>query len=496
MTGLESCVKRVHKLPIVLTVAALLVIVVAPARFASAHPMGNFSINHYANLRVENGGLLIRYRLDLAEIPTAQQLPSLEGKISDAERAAYLAKELPALSAGLEVRLDGKPAALIIERSDLEVRPGAADLPTLLLTIDYRVALSGSQCAPGARVAIWYRDGNFPDATGWREIVAKPSASAQLVEADVPRNERSMALESYPQNPTEAPPQEREARVVVRIGALEARTTASEPANSPSSSLAPRNSATPQDRFTQLIATRQLSGAVLLLSLGIAFGLGCFHALSPGHGKTVVAAYLVGARGTARHAALLGLVVTLTHVAGVFLLGLTVLFASKYVLPERLYPWLGFGSGLMIVLLGVWQFGRRYAIHYLRSRGLEIPRASDPHGPGGHTHELPERITAGGLIALGISGGIVPCPSALIVMLSAIALHRTAFGLVLIVSFSAGLASVLIAIGLLMLYARQLADRLQWGSGIMQRLPLASPLIVAVLGALITAQAIVAGRLL
>ena len=155
---------------------------------------------------------------------------------------------------------------------------------------------------------------------------------------------------------------------------------------------------------------------------------GPFHALSPGHGKTVVAAYLVGSRGTPRHALLLGLVVTVTHVIGVFALGLVVLAASKYVVPERLYPWLGYASGLLIIAIGLWQFGRRFAVAWLRAAtptGVR-PRsayAGHHHGPGGHTHELPDRLTAGGLIALGVSGGILPCPSALIVMLSG---HRLA----------------------------------------------------------------------
>ena len=463
-----------------------------------AHPMGNFSINHYVGVRADGDQVLIRYRLDLAEIPTAQQMPLLDlnqdGKVSEAESAAYLARQVPSLTSGLRVRIDGSAASLVVARADLQVRPGAADLPTLLITVEYHAAVPGGKPAAGNRFIIDVNDENFPDSTGWREITARDSASAKIVESSVPRVERSNQLQTYPADPTEAPPQEREARIVFEItrssvaGVAEEKSTGKGPAGT--------NSSTPQDRFTRLIAVKELSAGVLLGSLLVAFVLGSFHALSPGHGKTVVAAYLVGARGTARHAVLLGLVVTLTHVVGVLLLGLTVLFASTYVLPERLYPWLGFFSGLMIVLLGVWQFSRRFAYSYVDSRGLSAPVPSHAHGPGGHTHDVPDRITPASLIALGVSGGIVPCPSALVVMLSAIALHRTGLGLVLIVVFSAGLASVLIAIGVLMLYARQLMMRLQWSPGLLRRAPMASSLLVALLGGIIAAQAVIAGGIL
>jgi len=464
--------------------------------------MGNFSINHYANLRVEAGELRVRYRLDLAEIATAQEMPSLDadgdGRVSDAERAAYLAKNVPKLLGGLNVRVDGRHVPLEAVRSDLQLRPGAADLPTMLLTIDCRAPLTASPPSVGARFRILFRDGNYAERAGWREITVRDAPGGKVLATDVARYERSNALETYPPELIDSPPQQRDADLRVQIVAMPVSSSQSA-APAPHAPSA-RNTATPRDRFTSLISTKQLSLGLVLLSFGVAFALGCFHALSPGHGKTVVAAYLVGSRGTARHAVLLGAVVTMTHVIGVFLLGLAVLFASAYVLPERLYPWLGFGSGLLIVAIGVWQFSRRWAIHYLRSRGIAQPPLGSfdthYHGPGGHTHDLPDRITPAGLIALGVSGGIVPCPSALIVMLSAIALHRVAFGLVLIVIFSLGLASVLIAIGLLMLYARRLVDGMRWAPGLFTRLPLVSPLVVAALGGAIAAQAVFAGGLL
>jgi ABC-type nickel/cobalt efflux system permease component RcnA len=326
---------------------------------------------------------------------------------------------------------------------------------------------------------------------GWREITARDASGGEVVATDVPRYERSRGLEAYPADPSESPPQQRQAELDIRIVSV-ADASQPAPAEHPAG---PTSVSTPRDRFTALIGVKRLSLGVILPALAIAFGLGCFHALSPGHGKTVVAAYLVGSRGTPRHAVLLGLVVTATHVAGVFALGLAVLVASAYVLPERLYPWLGFVSGLMILMLGVWQFTRRYAVRYVRARGM-TEAVLDEDGQDVHTHEVPDRITPSALIALGVSGGIVPCPSALIVMLGAVALGRTAFGLVLVVAFSIGLAAILVLIGLLMLYARRLVERLSWAPAALGTMPLISPVLVAAIGAVIAARSVLAGGLL
>jgi ABC-type nickel/cobalt efflux system permease component RcnA len=313
-----------------------------------------------------------------------------------------------------------------------------------------------------------------------------------------------------------------------------------------------------------------------MLAMFVAFGLGAFHALSPGHGKTVVGAYLVGTRGTAKHAILLGGIVTITHVLGVFLLGLVTLYASKYILPEKLYPWLGFFSGLAVVAVGLGLFLQRYRNLYVRPQAAHSHEhdhghfhAHDPghhdhahehthsqatqsehsghhqlshthdhshahsHGPDGphhdhdhdehdvhHHHQHPHEHshsqdhthvhgplthTHGGvthshdysnvrfkdLFTLGVSGGIVPCPSALVVLLSAISLNRVGLGLLMIVAFSLGLALVLMAIGLLMVYARGFMERVGSRGRLWQTLPVFSPLIIAALGAVIAVQALV-----
>jgi nickel/cobalt transporter (NicO) family protein len=250
----------------------------------------------------------------------------------------------------------------------------------------------------------------------------------------------------------------------------------------------------------------------------------------------VVAAYLVGTRGTARHALSLGLIVTATHTAGVYLLGIVTLYASRYVVPERLYPWLGVLSGLIIAGVGCALFLRRYAggetththghthghghmhapghtrahthshthghahTHNHSHHHDLAPDQAPVHAYGVHHHRHPqpgETVSFRELLALGITGGIVPCPAALVVLLSAIALQRTGFGLLLIIAFSVGLATVLIAIGLLMVYARRFMSRFQ-GEGLLitRWLPLTSAATITVLGMAMVMQALVVAGVL
>ena len=251
---------------------------------------------------------------------------------------------------------------------------------------------------------------------------------------------------------------------------------------------------------------------MVCLALAVALGLGALHALEPGHGKTVVAAYLVGTRGTPRHALYLGLIVTATHTAGVYLLGAVTLYLSHYIVPERLYPWLGGISGLLITSLGcglLWQrYGDKSQTHSHRhahhpSHLYQHAHAHHDETIHHHAHPSPheasqaqspveETISYSALLTLGVTGRIVPCPAALVVLLSAIALQRVGFGLLLIVAFSVGLASVLITLGLLMVSARQIIVRVQGEGQLLTRwLPLTSAAVITVFGLAMIAQAFV-----
>jgi ABC-type nickel/cobalt efflux system permease component RcnA len=238
------------------------------------------------------------------------------------------------------------------------------------------------------------------------------------------------------------------------------------------------------DYLSRLLHQGELGWGVMLLGMMAAFAFGAVHALSPGHGKTLVAAYLVGARGTPKHAIFLGLMVTFTHTISVFALGLVTLYLSQFVLPEKITPVLGVISGLTIVWVGA-------TLLYRRTVGRRPAVTSGlvhDHGDGRvHTH-VPDEISMGGLIALGASGGLVPCPSALVLLLTSVSLNRVGLGLTLLTAFSAGLAVVLSAIGLVVLYAKHLlpdsasAARNPW----FRWLPIASAAVVVCIGIAMT----------
>lgn len=246
--------------------------------------------------------------------------------------------------------------------------------------------------------------------------------------------------------------------------------------------LKPNQQATPRNAFTELIAAKQIGFGLVLLAALISAGLGALHALEPGHGKTIVAAYLVGSRGTARHALVLGTIVTISHTAGVYLLGAITLYAQKYILPDRIYPFLAVLSGILISGMGCYLFLQRYAgAEFTHTHAYEV--ASPGESPKEGTRQQPGKISARQLLVLGITGGIVPCPAALVVLLSAVALHRTVFGLYLIVAFSIGLAVVLIAMGMAAVYAGQMMSRLRLEGPLIQRwLPMGSAAMIILLG--------------
>jgi nickel/cobalt transporter (NicO) family protein len=243
------------------------------------------------------------------------------------------------------------------------------------------------------------------------------------------------------------------------------------------------------DYLARLLHQGEIGWGMMLAGLAAAFGLGAIHALSPGHGKTIVAAYLVGTRGTPRHAIFLGAMVTFTHTVSVFVLGLGTLLLSRFVLPEKIYPVLGAISGGAIVWIGAALFWRRWkAVRH----GHAHAHHHDHHD---HTHphsHVPEEVSMIGLIALGASGGLVPCPSALVLLLSSVALERVGVGLTLLVAFSAGLAVVLSVIGLAVLYAKHLLPDMARASRhpAFRYLPVASAAIITVVGVVMTGVAV------
>ena len=490
--------------------------------------MGNFSINHYAGIRVGRDSVEIRYVIDMAEIPTFQEFEknSLVANADTISARNYLAKQAELLRAGLQLTLNGKPALLRTEASQIAFSPGAGGLPTMKLSFRYRASMVQPQLSPAgaAQYAVYYRDDNFPNRLGWKEVIAAAEPGVTILDSSVPVTDHSGELSNYPADLRVSPPANLDAHLSLR-NAADQRALLS--ASASESVPRPDLSGTPQSRFTQLIATHQTGIGFLVVAAVIAAGLGALHGLEPGHGKTIVAAYLVGSHGTAYHAVILGLIVTATHTVGVYALGAITLYASQYIVPEQLYPWLGAISGLLIAALGSHLFLQRYA-------GREIGHSHGPGGthqhhddhgrifqpvqahthahihahshlPGGHGHShgvhahhqhsvTSGEVSARQLLVLGITGGIVPCPAALVVLLSAVALNRIAFGLFLIVAFSLGLAAVLIAVGLMMVYARRFMSRFRSEGPLITRwLPLVSAAVITVFGLALAVRSLVAG---
>jgi ABC-type nickel/cobalt efflux system permease component RcnA len=471
-----------------------------------AHPGGEFAISRYTRLALRSDTLTVLYAVHLGEIPTFQQREEIDsngnGVFDPAEESAFLDALVPELLAKLDLRVDGQRLALGVDERTVTYPEGNGGLETILVSL----ALS----APLPEGDIWtldYVDTNYEDRLGWREVVVEAGDDVVLLESSAPTEDLSQALTEYnAQYFTEMTMSSASLRF-----APDGLVDRADSVSVAAAEIETEGSIFGQDRFAELITRSINNPATLALILLAALGWGAAHALTPGHGKTIVAAYLVGSRGTVGHAVFLGLTTTLTHTAGVFAVGLITLFASRYILPEQLFPWLGVASGLLVVSIG-WTLMRG---RFLSAREAAVVVDDDhagldgtelhSHGGGPAHRHLPPSASEGtislrSLFALGVSGGLIPCPSALVVMLSAIALQRIGFGIILIVTFSIGLAGVLTGIGIIWVKARDLLDRasnrsaiadsLFRGGALSRYLPVVSALFIIIAGLVITVQAL------
>lgn len=496
---------------------AMALALIAPIA-ALAHPLGNFTINRYSRLELGADQIRVRYVIDMAEIPTFQEKAKIDvnhdDTIGDAEKAQYLKDQVAALQSNLHLIINDESIALEPQETQLDFLPGQGGLQTMRIAIWFAAKMSLSKAAQAD-----YRDDNFTGRLGWQEIVVQPASGVDLLESSVSTKDLSNELRSYPQDLLQSPPAVSSATFrFAPAGISQAHGPALIQLAYAQSSQSLQGRTT--DRFAELITIPDLGFGAIALALVVAFVWGALHAFSPGHGKTIVAAYLVGSRATTRHALFLGLTTTITHTAGVFTLGLITLLASQYVVPDQVYPWLEAMSGALVMVIGVSLFIMRLRKarghdhvdhdHVDHDHGLHLhdhvhdhdhDHSHDhqhDHQHEHHTHShLPpgadgSRVTWRSLLALGISGGLLPCPSALVVMLGAIALNRVAFGLVLIVVFSAGLAGTLIAIGILMVRAKGLIERLNRGGRLLGRIPI-NPRVIQVLPAVSALFILIAG---
>lgn len=609
-------------------VLAMPVLALLPSK-AEAHPLGNFTINHHSELEFSDGEARVNYILDFAEIPTVQEMSRLDtdddGSLSKEEADTYLDAELPALTEGLRLEVGDEAPLLEIRDRSAKLVPGEAGLPTLRIEADLAADLPDGWEDDGAG---YYAVRNYEDRLGWREVVVRGGPGVAVESSTAPTATVSDELRSYPEDMLSSPLDLREAKFALVPGDGSAEGLASGSVGGGAVGVA--------DRLASLIPTGPLSPSLIMAALLSATLWGAAHALTPGHGKAVAAAYLVGVRGTVRHAGLLGLTVTLTHTAGVFVLGAVTIYLSRYILPETLYPWLRVASGLLVLIVGLSLLYNRLKkpteptdenagpenahAHSAHTHGGEHPHphshdhprthsrlahsdGGDAHshdhddhgnspthshhdygsrsqapsrfdhsdvgnahghdgrgdshmrshsahhdsqshahsrfghsdGGNGHSHDHDDRdhshahshsahshhdhdshdhshapshsahthshggrahshlppgadgskVTVGSLLALGVTGGLVPCPGALVLLLGAISLGRLEFGLALVVAFSAGLAVVLTGIGILMVCARQLFERFSFEARVPRFLPVASAAAVSLVGAVI-----------
>ncbi len=505
----------------------------ASATVAFAHPLGNFTVNYASSISVSPQAIEVTVVVDRAEIPTIQALPDASVGHEPAGALQWTASECAGLAGSARLTVDGLVETLAVGATRLQILAGAAGLATSRLECSLHANISAG-LPVGAGVS--YQAPSTAGRVGWHEVTAT-GVGMVLVGSDVPVVSPSQELSSYPADLLASPLDQRSATFTIAAGGA-AASTATRPgllASGPLRGLDGLSTA-----YTDLVSRTDLTPGFAVLAVLLAMLLGALHAFAPGHGKTLMAAYLVGRTGTWRQAAVIGVSVTVTHTVGVLVLGLA-LSAAALAAPEQAYSWLGLVSGILLTGIGV---------TLLRSA-----RRGHVHGPGGHTHlngpydhhhdhsghdhhhdqsghehvghdhsghvpltaggDDPAPLTVGGLhlatltaaepigsaphghhhdhdhghpqkhqhshghrplevaptrrrsgplrhwrlAVVGLVGGMVPSPSALLVLLGGIAIGRAWFGVLLVMVYGIGMATALVGTGLLLVLARDRFER-------------------------------------
>jgi ABC-type nickel/cobalt efflux system permease component RcnA len=515
--------KRPALRKIVAAAGLVVAAVVVAAGPVAAHPLGNFTVNTSSGLVVHPAGVDLRFVLDMAEIPSFQTRTDIDanhdGRTDGAELASFRASECDQMRQNVELRFQDRPLLLAVRSAVLSFPPGQAGLTTLRLVCELH---ADADVSGGG--AFSFTSANFVDRTGWREITTEGDGLV-LSGAGLRTTSISEELTRYPKNLLQAPLDERAVSFTAAPGGPRLARTGTT-ARGPSSPL-PRGVDRATKAFTSFVARQHLTIGFAIVAMALSALLGAIHAFAPGHGKTVMAAYLVGQQGTLRQAGFIALTVTMTHTLGVLVLGVAI-SASALVAPERLYPYLGLASGLMLAAIGVGLLRRSW-------RGRERPLPDHPHDDGhaagddhlhehghglthdgGHGGSSPATHTHGGrahrhgpavpgapvtvasMLAIGFVGGFLPSPSAVVVILGAIALHRAWFGIVLVLAYGVGMALTLTGAGLLLLRTRGALDRrFLTGSrrgrlmAFNRMLPALTGTVIVIVGLVLSAQGLV-----
>ncbi len=481
------------------------------ADVASAHPLGNFTINHFSQLSIAPHQVTVQSVVDMAEIPAFQALQIADTNrnksTSDAELKAYLEQTVSRYANNLALEVDRHLIPLQLKTKTMSLPPGAGGLSTLRMEWEMTGEIPDSK--PSDVHQLRFEDDNDRTRIGWREVVVN-STNVNVFDSSSYSNSLTDALRNYPQDLLTTPLQESVVNLSFTQGEIPANSTPLLARLEGSNPLADLKAVfTPSyQRSSPLPNVDWNSTGGIWVAIAGAFIWGAMHSLSPGHGKTVVGAYLVGTRATPQHALFLAFITTITHTIGVFALGLITLFAAEYILPEQLYPWLSLGSGVMVITIGFSLSSQRLGLFQ-----KPIPLLSHDHThnhshdhshnhshthSSDHTHSHPHHdhvstdspVTWSNLLALGISGGMMPCPAALVLLLGSIALGKVAFGLTLVLAFSLGLAGVLTGLGLLLVYAKHLFQDMPVSLKFVHRLPAIGALCMAIVGLGISTKAL------
>jgi len=459
-------------------VAGVTAAIAAHAAPASAHPLGNFTINHLVKVDARSSDLHVRYVLDMAEIPTFQTMRArtLSGSMDAAQLRDWAHDEIAVIEPSVDIEADGRRIALSSHEPSASTRPGAGGLPTLYWVEDFSARLSTTPRH------ITVSDDSFPDRIGWKDVVVAPATE--------PTDE----LRRYP-SALLGSPRDLTSVAIDFTGGVE-RVTAGASAIAQAQS-ANQPSQLRSNPLSDMLARGASSPLVVILTLLAAIGLGALHALEPGHGKTLLAVSLVGARATPKQALLLATGLTIAHTAGVLLLGVALLFAARWIVPEAIYPWITFASGLLVAGLGASSLAR-----YVRARR----GAAHGHGHGDHHHHGHEHshdhslgidgdapLSFRGVMLAAMSGNIAPCPAALVVMLAALALHEIGYGVAVVVAFSIGLAAVLTGLGIALVRGAAWISRRPLFDKAAAFAPLVSACVIALIGAVMLGQSAQAG---
>ncbi len=503
---------------LVATVGVLLL----PA-LALAHPLGNFTINHYAGLRVEPDRVLLDVVIDQAEVPAFQTRMAFDGDgdgvVSDGEADAERVAACTDLAADLRLTSDGADLELQLTGAGVSFPLGAGGLSTLRLVCGFEATLPAT-LSTDAPTRIAFADASHADRLGWREIVVVGSGTSATVVGGSARDvSLSGRLTTYPEERLAQPLADGSVTVDVILGgpvlvAAAMPDAATIPGTGAAAGAIPGGI---EGDIPSIFETADVTPFVLLLSLATAGILGAGHALTPGHGKTLMAAYLVGTRGTPLHALGLGLSVSVSHTVGILVLSAIVVGAADVLPPDVVVRGAPVVAALSILAIGAWMLAGE--LRRRRSAGATVRAHAEAHAHG-HEHEHPDHehpdhdlpgehshggvthshlppagtsITWRSLFVLGLAGGLIPSTSALLILLGSIAAGRPAFGIVLVVAFGLGMAAVMAGIGLVVVVARDRTERLAVG-GTVGRIrafvPLTAAILVFAFGLYLTTQAL------